>query len=251
MKLNGQIIKVNDIQETDIDAMFDLMNLYFEGMSRDVFEIDLYEKQWIIILRDCITEEIKGFSTQMIMDKTMEGIPYKIVFSGDTIIHKDYWGELELMRIFSKLIFYLIKRYRGIKLYWFLISMGYKTYRFLPVFFKDFYPRYDKEIPEHEKKLLDALGYQKYPKEYDNKLGVIKPSNTEVSLRKGVADISERLLKNPHIYYFTKKNPLHYKGYELACIAELTMENLKPTAYKVIMSSKQSHDAIFQANTIC
>ena len=129
--------------------------------------------------------------------------------------------------------------------------MGYKTYRFLPLFFKEFYPRYDKEIPEYEKKLLDAFGHQKYPKEYDNKLGVIKPSNVNVSLKKGVADVNERLLKNPHIDYFVRKNPYYDKGYELACIAELTKENLKPAAYKVIMSSKQSFDTAIRMNLTC
>ena len=45
--------------------------------------------------------------------------------------------------------------------YWFLISKGYKTYRFLPLFFREFYPRHDAPTPAWAKEILDALGRHK------------------------------------------------------------------------------------------
>ncbi len=43
-------------------------------------------------------------------------------------------------------------------LYWYLICSGYRTYLYLPLFYRQFYPRYDQPTPELEQRLLDALG---------------------------------------------------------------------------------------------
>lgn len=237
MRLKGEIIKVNSLSELQRDRMFELMSIYFDGVNRTIFDEDLHEKKWVILLHNYITGEIEGFSTQMLLEQIIDGMDIKAVFSGDTIIHKEYWGSFELVRIWGRFIFSLIQKYRTVKLYWFLISMGYKTYRFLPIFFKEFYPRYDKPIPPFEKKLLDIFGNMKYPQEYNAKLGIIRPVKTKVYLKPGVADINSHLLNNPHINFFVMKNPLYYKGDELVCIAELKKENLKPIGNKIMNQS--------------
>lgn len=241
MRLQGKIIEVDTLSVAQRDRMFELMTAYFDGVNRTMFDEDLREKRWVILLHDYITGEIEGFSTQMILERTIDGADFKAVFSGDTIIHKDYWGDSELVRIWGRFIVSLIQKYREAKLYWFLISMGYKTYRFLPIFFKEFYPRYDKPIPPFEKRLLDIFGNMKYPQEYNSKLGIIHPMKAKAYLKPGVADINSHLLKNPHINFFLRKNPLYHEGDELACIAELTEGNLKPIAYRIINHDRDLH----------
>ena len=41
---------------------------------------------------------------------------------------------------FGHFMLRMLKEHRGTPVYWFLISKGYRTYRFLPVFFNRFYP---------------------------------------------------------------------------------------------------------------
>ena len=52
-------------------------------------------------------------------------------------------------------------------LYWFLICSGYKTWRFLPVFFRDFYPNPEAPTPSHVKHILDTLGDVKFGSQYN------------------------------------------------------------------------------------
>jgi hypothetical protein len=61
-----------------------------------------------------------------------------VVYSGVTIIRSEYWGTPQLPSTWIKTV--LEKSAEMVQpLYWLLISSGYKTYRFLTVFYKEFY----------------------------------------------------------------------------------------------------------------
>ena len=137
MKLSGQILKSEDLQQEEIEAMFSLMQTFYDDVSRNVFISDLMDKDYCILLCND-GGEVVGFSTQKIMSFDMGGRMIHGVFSGDTIIHKDYWGSFELYTVFARFFFAYAEKYDDF--YWFLISKGYKTYRMLPLFFNDFYP---------------------------------------------------------------------------------------------------------------
>jgi hypothetical protein len=114
------------------------------------------------------------------------------------------------------------------ELYWLLISKGYKTYRFLPVFFREFYPSYMKEAPASEKALLCSLGRRKFGERFDSESWIIRASERAQYLRPGVANITEMRRSDKHIAFFEKSNPGHAKGDELVCIARCHEDNLKP-----------------------
>jgi hypothetical protein len=233
MGLQGTLVAVSGLCEADKTRMFDLMSRHFEGLQPAAFLRDLDEKEWAIVLIDGASGRIVGFSTQVLMNTSLQGERIRALFSGDTIIDKQHWGDTELIRVWGRMALDLIDRYGGEPLYWFLISMGYKTYRFLPVFFSEFYPRFDRATPRREQQVLDALATERYPAEYDVAHGVVRPCG-KVRLRPGVADVDERRRKDPHVRFFLERNPDHAQGVELACVAPLTRENLKPRAYAIV-----------------
>jgi hypothetical protein len=65
-------------------------------------------------------------------------------FSGDTIVAREYWGETILSRLWSQTVFAeadrIVAERPAAQVYWFLICSGYKTFRFLPVFFSRILP---------------------------------------------------------------------------------------------------------------
>lgn len=238
MKLAGKIKEVNSLSQVEKDRMFELMASYFDNMKRETFERDLSEKQWVILLEDLDIGYIRGFSTQMLMSEKIDKVSVKAVFSGDTIIEKEYWGQTELVKVWGKLIFSLIEKYKDSRLYWFLVSMGYKTYRFLKVYFYEFYPCYNKEFPRFEKAVLDVFAHKKHPLEYDANSGIIHFNYPKERLKAGVADVSAQRLSDPHIRFFVEKNPLYAQGDELACLTELKEENMRPVLKKIIYGHK-------------
>lgn len=234
--LSGEIIDISQLSLQQINDMYNLMNKYYENIKRDNFKKDLLEKRKVILLRDSIEEDIKGFSTLMLLEQEINGDDITALFSGDTIIDKEYWGESELPKWWGRYAFSLIDEMPDRELHWFLMSKGYKTYRFLPVFFNEFYPRRNVEFPQREKEILDALAYAKFPRNYNAETGIISFDGKKDHLKQGIADIDESRMKNQDIQYFVERNPNWQQGDELACLVRLTKDNFNKMAHRVINS---------------
>jgi hypothetical protein len=234
MKLKGVLVAVTGLTSKQRDAMFALMDQHYESVCPDTFAADLHEKQWVILLLDPSSEALCGFSTQVVLDVTVAGRRVKALFSGDTIVTRERWGDNALAHVWGRLALSLIDRLADSELYWVLLSKGYKTYRFLPLFFREFYPRHDVATPAWAKEVVDALGRHKYPTAYDPAGGVVRASPGKDRLRPGVAEVTAERLRDPHVRFFTERNPGHASGDELCCLAPLTRANFTPAAYRVI-----------------
>jgi hypothetical protein len=234
MKPTGQLVRTADITPSQREEMFGLMESYYEGVARATFDADLDEKEWVIQILDGETNRLKGFSTQMLLEVKVSGRTIHALFSGDTIVESDARGERSLFQVSGWFVRSLMSASPGAELYWFLISKGYKTYRFLPLFFQEFYPRYDVPTPTRFAAVLDALAGSKFPTAYDRTLGIVRAGATSCRLRPGIADITPDRLRDPHVRFFVERNPCHALGDELCCLAPLTPANFTPAAYRAM-----------------
>lgn len=234
MPLVGTVVSPTELPKDQRDRMFELMAAHFDDVHRHTFERDLAEKQWAVILRDAQTGAIQGFSTLMLVEVEVEGQPIKAVFSGDTIVHRDYWGESELATVWGTFVLSLAESHRGTPFYWFLISKGFRTYKFLPLYFRDYWPRHDAPTPGFEDQLIQALAESKFPGRFDAGTGVIRFDGLKDRLRGDLAEVSEGRLKDPAVRFFLERNPSYAEGDELACIAALHPDNLQPVARRVL-----------------
>ena len=234
MRLTARLVDVAQITPQTREEMFDLMDGHYTNVQRTHFEADLAEKQWVIQVFDPATDRLCGFSTQTVLDAKVRGRPIKALFSGDTIIHREYWGDHALTHVWGRFALSLIDTYPRAELYWFLLSQGYKTYRFLPVFFHEFYPRRDTETPDEVLAIIDALAIGRYPKNYDAARGIVRSTPMQYRLRTGLAEVTPERLKDSHISFFHAYNPGHVNGDELCCLAPLTRANFTRAAYRVI-----------------
>jgi hypothetical protein len=234
MKLSACLANVAELSAHQRDAMFALLDRHYANVQRPVFDADLAEKRWVVLVSDPATGRLCGFSTQRLVQANAECRPVTALFSGDTIIDREHWGDQALTHVWGRLALSLIDRHGGEELYWFLISKGYKTYRFLPVFFREFYPRHDAPTPRRVQSALDTLARARYPQDYDDTGGVIRASARQYWLREGLADIRPERLADPHVRFFQARNPGHRRGDELCCLAPLTRANFTRAAYRVI-----------------
>lgn len=209
--------------------MYVLLSKYFDGVRREVFDADLDEKSTVLLLRSRLDGSIQGFSTLMRLDVEIDGQGVVGFFSGDTIVERRFWGESLLSRLWAKAVFAEADRIKALKpnvpVYWFLICSGYKTYRFLPVFFRSFYPNPYRPTPPEEQRVLDTLGETKFPRAYDAACGIVRLKSAS-PLRPGVADITKERLRDPIVAFVAARNPGYFLGDELACLTPVSHENL-------------------------
>lgn len=232
MKVTSEMIAVNELTEECIQTLFILMDTFYDQMHYANFRRDLNEKDYCILLKD-ENGEIQGFSTQKLISFPLNGKEIHGVFSGDTIIHKDYWGSMELYKIFARSFIEYGKQFS--EFYWFLISKGYKTYRMLPLFYKTFYPNNQEQTPEYEQQIIHAFGQLKYPGEYNEITGVIEYQGEKDKLKEGVADITPKQLKDKNIQFFIKANPNYIHGQDLVCLTRLEIDNLNAITRRLFL----------------
>jgi hypothetical protein len=221
-RLRAGVLRREQIGRQDRDAMFALYTTYFATSDRVTFERDLAEKEWVILLYG---EDggIDGFSTLMRM-RVGEAT---VFFSGDTIVARHRWGTADLARMWARHVF----AHADEATYWFLISSGYRTYRFLPLFFRDFHPGVDSN--GSMKPLLDGIATAKFGEAYDPESGVIRLT-TAAPLREGISDPSVRADRDPHVRFFVDANPGHAEGDELACLVRVSTDNLTTAGLRMI-----------------
>jgi hypothetical protein len=234
MRLQGLVVPAAAVTGRQRDEMFALMDRYYAGTDRATFEADLGEKHWVILLCDPVTGAVHGFSTQMLLEGDVAGRPVQALFSGDTIVARDHWGDQVLAGVWGRLALTLIDAPGEAERYWFLISKGYRTYRYLPLFFHEFYPRHDRPTPPRAREVIDTLAGRKYPGQYDPAAGVVRGGAGKDRLRPGVAELTAGRLHDPHVGFFVARNPGHAAGDELCCLAPLSRANFTPAAYRVI-----------------
>ena len=233
MGLCARIVDIAEISARDRQKMLELMGRHYFNVVPSAFDADLAEKQWVIQVFDPATAELCGFSTQMVLNDTVDGRAVRALFSGDTIIDRQFWGDSALMQAGGRLALSLVDE-SPCDLYWFLISQGYKTYRFLPMFFRDFYPRFDVPTPPDVRRILDTLAEQKFSSHYNRGTGIVRADVDQYSLREGVADVSPGRLRDPHIRFFVEQNPGHASGDEPCRIAPLHRANFTSAALRVL-----------------
>ncbi|HYR28933.1 MAG TPA: hypothetical protein VEU30_10735, partial [Thermoanaerobaculia bacterium] len=175
---------------------------------------------------------IVGFSTFMRLTATIDGEEVVAFFSGDTIVAREYWGESILARTWGTTMIAEAERIGG-RVYWFLICSGYKTWRFLPVFFRAFHPNPGSPTPPREQHVLDTLAAAKFGGEYRREEGVVR-FERPTPLRPGVADVTEERLRDPRIAFFERITPGHIHGDELVCLTEISRANLTRAGLRML-----------------
>ena len=233
MKIESSIIRVKDLSSAIYASMLGLMQEYYGNVTPDQFEADLQKKDVVNVLRS--GEELCGFSTQVLHKHTFWGEEILVLYSGDTIIAAKYRNSMALPIAGGRMMLAIIEDNPGKPLYWLLTSKGYKTYKFLPVFFKEYYPSLQSNASEAEKRLIKEFCVQFFQEKFDQENWLIKADSGDQVLNLQDGEINEQRRKDPLVAFFEQRNPGHLSGDELVCFARFHQENLNPYIWKQLV----------------
>src|SRR5271168_4665439 len=168
--IQSEIVPVAEITPANVRVMYEIFARHYDCISLHQFISDLSEKDCALILRNAACA-ICGFSTQKVFRVSVDGTPVRAVFSGDTIVDRAYWGEQELALCWARFVRAVYAEDPSVPLFWFLISKGYRTYLYLPLFFETFYPNCEGPTPAFEQRVLDKLAAAKFGDHYHSETG--------------------------------------------------------------------------------
>ena len=221
----AHLVSRDSLKPDDLENMHLLLSDHFDGVTWEQFQRDVAEKNWVILMKR--SERLVGFSTMLLYETSVDGKPYSIVYSGDTIVAPEAWNTSTLPRAWIGSVAKLRTLYSHGAYLWLLLTSGFRTYRFLPLFWREFFPRFDFQTPTHWKRLIDCLGSERFGEQFDPATGVVRFQHPQ-RLRGPLGVIPPGRKSDSHIAYFASRNPSHLAGDELVCLTELSPRNLTP-----------------------
>jgi hypothetical protein len=217
------------------DEMFALLSRYFDGVTRAQFERDLAAKDWVIEIRS--HARLLGFTTLRVTTSHFDGQPITALYSGDTIVAPEAWGTPALARAWIAGVNRIRATFPDRRCFWLLLTSGFRTYRFLPVFWREFFPCYHTSTPPFAYRLLNQLAQEGYGSCFDASAGIVRFPHPQ-RLHGALAGVPDGRDRNQHVAFFLARNPHHHRGDELACITEIRAANLTPAGRRMVEASQ-------------
>lgn len=231
--LKYELRSPDSLGSKDRDQLFTLMEDNYENLNRQRFEADLDAKTGAIVLTGD-QGLIRGFSTYLVYPEP--DLDCRVIYSGDTIIHPDSWGSPSLFYGFGSLLKSLMaEELQGQRIFWLLLSKGFRTFGLLPLFFQHFVPHQNQapgEPWDSLGQLRDTLASRKFGALYQAGPALL-PAGADY-LNSRLAAIPDNKESNPWVRFFLDHNPDYHRGTELVCLTEITLDNILPPARRFV-----------------
>lgn len=211
--------KVTTLSHSKKQQMAALYFDYYDGSDQARFYQDLAVKDEVLFLE--YDQQLVGFSTLQFYTFQQK----TIVYSGDTIVNPAHWQQQSLHSAWISRMGLLKQANPTQPLYWLLLVKGYRSYKYLVVFAKTFYPDWRKQQPTL-KALTDQLAMAKFAALYNAKTGVVECPSEYGYLKTPLAQLAPHEQQKASAQFFINKNPYYYQGHELVCLCELSETNL-------------------------
>ncbi len=218
-----QLVPRGELTVRQKGEMFRLLAQHFDGVTTGQFARDLADKNLALLLER--QETLVGFSTLAACTTAFDGSALNVVYSGDTIVARDAWGTTALPRAWVAAVDTLRATLPAGRCFWLLLTSGFRTYRFLPVFWRRFFPRFDAPTPPETQRLLEQLARERFGRQFDSRAGLVRFAHPQ-RLRAGLEKAPASRGHDPHVRFFESRNPGHAEGDELVCLTELCPDNL-------------------------
>lgn len=223
-------LPIKDLSDHTINCMAKLYLENYEGTSEALFRSDLAKKDDAIVLY--LGSELVGFTTLCVYPENHLGAPIRIVYSGDTIVDRKHWGQQELAFSWITRIGEIKAQAPNVPLYWFLLVKGHRTFKYLSVFGKSFYPHWEIDRSDL-KPLADQLACPRFGDDYNPASGVVEFAESRGHLKPTIAEPTEEDLAKAATHFFLSRNPGYRNGHELVCLCELELANMKPLTARI------------------
>ena len=227
----GDLVAVQNLADAEIAAMYRLFAAHFDNVDEIGFRSDLAEKQWVVRVSN--KAGLLGFTSLRFLRVRYEAEELSVVYSGDTIVANEARSGTSFARTWISAIRWLAQHYSVRELHWLLLVSGFRTYRFLPVFWREFLPSRERIALPTEYRRMQAAARQLFGDRYDADSGIVRFARPQIC-RADRNGIAPGRMQDPDVAYFVESNPGYADGDELVCWTRLTHDNLTAAGRRIV-----------------
>ena len=223
--MKGSIHRRDALTDEQIAGMLRVHRTLYDRVDPDRFVADLAEKDEVVLLTDA-DGTIRGYTTLVVYRDPVGWV----LFSGDTGVERCAWGTSALQ------VGWLAAALRWHDevgpLHWLLLAGGPRTYRYLPVFFREHWPRPDRATPDDLRARIEALATRRYGGRYRD--GVVRLEQPPLRPEHDVVRPDD-----PHDAFFRRANPGWTEGDELVCLTVVRPDNLTDAGRRILRQARR------------
>lgn len=223
-------VSVRQLDETTRKAMAALYLAVYEATNVLVFEQDLSNKDEVLLLY--FNGHLVGFTTLKVYSFRWRGSLIQVLYSGDTVVDRLHWGQHALSFAWVRHLGQIKRRHPEQRLVWFLLVKGHRTYRYLHVFARHFYPE-KMQAAADSADLAMHLAQEQFPNAYNATSGVVEFMPSRGQLKQELVEPRADELDRPGVDFFLRKNPGFRQGHELVCVCDVEESNMKPLTLRL------------------
>lgn len=231
-RLSARVVAVPVLDDALVDRLWGLFRRYYDDVTPERFADDLAAKDEIVLV-ETETGEAVGFSTLSVTDEGIDGRLVRVLFSGDTIVDRPYWGSQVFARAWIHHLGEIHARAPDVPLHWLLIVKGHRTFRYLPTFSLRFVPDPTGEDAPELRDLRDELARRRFGDAFDPVTGVVRFADRRGRLAADWATIEAHHARRADVAFFLARNPGWRDGDELVCLCPIEAEAMRPFARRL------------------
>lgn len=222
---SSEFISINRLSPALKLKLEELYLAHYEASNSEIFQADLARKDEVLVVYK--QREVIGFSSLAYHRLEWEGRELRIIFSGDTIVQPEHWGQMALTTAWLAHMGSLARSEPESPLYWLLIVKGHRTFRYLPAYLLKFFPHWEREEPGLAS-LAHHLGRYFFQAAYNPKTGIAAWPESRGQLKPHLAEPEPDELARPEVRFFLERNPGYRQGDEMLCLSPMSADNLRP-----------------------
>ena len=232
------LLPIGVLTARDRAEMLGLYKRYYVRVENERFFADLDRKERIAIVRDA-DGRISAFTSMTTLDLSEGNDRLVGLFSGDTIVDSPGRQYPHLAALTVSYAEILRQRFQGTKVYYVLLSKGWRTFRAMSTFFREYAPRVRGRAPAHCTEVIDRVGRFHFPGQYMQSLGIIRYAGGGQSIRPGSAEDIQPGRDIADQEDFLALNPGYLQGDEIICVADCAPGNRTRNYERVIESASR------------
>ena len=227
--LDIDIRRTKSLTASELDEIWTVTDRYVET-TRTVYEKKLKALPEVGLWR---TREgrLVGLVSLDVYRTRFEGRASIIFFTSSVVIESAFRGRNLVIRTGLRMVIREKLKRPWLPAYWFFDTFSYKSYRLLPTYFDEFWPRHGRATPAHVVAFIDHLSRPRYGDDWIADRGVVRRSGQK-RLRPETAPVDDAALLDPHVAFFDAINPGHRDGDMLVCLAPLTVRNVAGAVWR-------------------
>ena len=222
VRLYVYVCKTELLDEVSVNELYNFLirMIHTDGNIKEFHSV-LLSYKYVVVCRERKDGSMRGVSLLSVDRRELDGMKYTLIRLGLSFFQNYYRGGPLLYYVCAYHVFRELIYHPFTPLYMIGKSFSYKSYLVMCHTLPRVYPRYDVEMTEFARNILNKYGNaSKAPNEiYDTDTFVLKREHTH--LKEGVAVLNDKHLNDPHIKFFVEHNPGWVRGHQMIVAGEV------------------------------